>query len=156
MNTTHVEASSLRDRLAKAPAERFFCDRAASVCFTKLSRGTSLDASLSDLVDRSVLIATASQLTTALALTELDGRVRRLTILPPDIEANRIDAVIRSAEIDAVVIDAGTLQYEQFHLPFRAVCTPSIPPGTGPPRSPSHGVDAAYVRHEWCAQNRDA
>jgi acyl-coenzyme A synthetase/AMP-(fatty) acid ligase len=141
MNTTHVEVSSLRDRIAKASAERFFCDRTASVCFTKLSCGTSLDASLSDLVGRSVLIATASQLTTALALTELDGRVRRMSILPPDIEANQIDAVIRSAEIDAVVIDAGTPQYDQFHFPFRAVCTPSI--------APRDRASPASLRTEW-------
>jgi acyl-coenzyme A synthetase/AMP-(fatty) acid ligase len=141
MNMTRFEVPSLRDHLTKTPAERFFWDRTASICLTKLSRGTSLGANLTDLVGRSILVATASQLTTALALIELDGLVRRLTILPPGIEADQIDAVIRSAEVDAAVIDAETPQHAQFHLPFQALCTASIVPWDA--------IPPACLRTEW-------
>jgi hypothetical protein len=76
-----VEAPSLRDSIANAPAPRFFWDRAAAARFTDLDCGTSLGGRLADLAGRSVLVATASQLTTALALIELDAVARRLVIL---------------------------------------------------------------------------
>ena len=68
-----VEAPSLRAYVANAPAARFIWDRAASVRFTDLARCTSLAGRLADLAGRSVLVTTASELTTALALIELDG-----------------------------------------------------------------------------------
>ncbi len=47
-------------------------------------------------------------MTTALALIELDGVARRLTILPPDADPDHFAALIAGAEIDAVVIDRGS------------------------------------------------
>ena len=61
-----------------------------------------------ELAGRSVLVATGSQLTAALALIELDGIARRLVILPPDAEAEHLGAVITMAGIDAVVVDQAT------------------------------------------------
>ena len=97
-----VEAPSLRDAVANTSASRFFWDRTASACFTDLRHGTSLGGRLAELSDRSVLLATESQLTTALALIELDGCARRIVILPPDVDAADLRAVFAAAEIDAV------------------------------------------------------
>ena len=123
-----AEASSLRDFVANAPAARFFRDRSASFYFTDLAHGSCLRGHPAELAGRSVLLATASQLTTALALIELDGWARRITILPPDIESDHLGAVIADAAIDAVVIDNGTPQLEAFDLPNPIVSVPSIVP----------------------------
>ena len=81
-----AEALSLRRHIDNAPADQFFFDRAARVDLAALLAGSSLGGRLAELSGRSVLIATTSQLTSALALIELDGVARRLTILPPDVE----------------------------------------------------------------------
>jgi acyl-CoA synthetase (AMP-forming)/AMP-acid ligase II len=121
-------APSLRERIADAAPERFFWDRAARLCVNYLARGTSLGGRLAELKDRSVVVATSSQLTSALALIELDGVARRITILPPDTAADHLGALIACAEIDAAVVEDGTLDHETLHLPVRVVCTPAIVP----------------------------
>jgi acyl-coenzyme A synthetase/AMP-(fatty) acid ligase len=141
MNMAGVEAPSLRAYVANAPAARFIWDRAAAAHFTDLDRGTSLGGRLADLAGRSVLVATASQLTTALALIELDGRARRLVILPPDVEADHLGAVMAAAEIDAVVTDGGARQHAAFELAVRVSCAPSI--------APLDETPPAAVRSEW-------
>jgi acyl-coenzyme A synthetase/AMP-(fatty) acid ligase len=119
-------APSLRGRIADAVPERFFWDRAGRLGVDHLASGTSFGGRLAELVGRSVVVATSSQLTTALALIELDGVVRRLTILPPDTAADHLGALIASAEADAVVIDEGTPSQPAFDLPARVVCAPAI------------------------------
>jgi len=128
MKMARVEAPSLHDYVASAPAARFFWQRDASVCFTDLVRGTSLGGGSANLIGRSVLIAAPSQLTAALALIELDGRARRITILPPDAEADHLRALIEAAEIDAVVLDGESPLHPALDLPVRVVCAPSIVP----------------------------
>src|SRR6202023_2353466 len=98
-------APSLRGRIANAAPERFFWDRAARLCVNHLARGTSFGGRLAGLAGRSVVVATSSQLTTALALIELDGVVRRLTILPPDTATEHLGTLFAGAEAPAVVID---------------------------------------------------
>jgi hypothetical protein len=121
-------APSLRDRIVDAEPERFFWDRAARLCVNHLARGTSLGGRLAELAGRSVVVATSSQLNSALALIELDGVARRLTILPPDTAAEHFGALIACAEADAVVIDAGTLDHPALDLSVRVVCAPAIAP----------------------------
>ena len=75
-----------------------------------------------------------SQLTTALALVELDGVARRIVILPPDAEADHFAAIIAVAEADAVVIDNGSSQGAAFDLPLRIACASSILPMEQRPR----------------------
>jgi acyl-CoA synthetase (AMP-forming)/AMP-acid ligase II len=128
MKMARAEARSLRDYVASALAARYFWDRAAASCFTDLKCGTSLGGRLADLAGRSVLLATASQLTTALALVELDGIARRIVILPPDVDADYFEAVIAVAEADAVVIDDGSPQCPAFDLPIRVTCASSVLP----------------------------
>src|ERR1700722_4057851 len=119
-------APSLRGRIADAGPERFFLDRAARPCVDHLARGTSFGGRLAELAGRSVVVATSGQLTSALALIELDGVARRLTILPPDTAADHLGPLFAFAEADAVVIDAGTLDHPALDLPVRVVCAPAI------------------------------
>ena len=123
-----TDAHSLREHVANAPRPAFFFDDAADAAFTALDRGTSLGGRLGELAGRSVLVATASQLTAALALIELDGCARRITILPPDAEADHLPALIAAAEIDAVVLDGDALKHAAFDLPVRVNCASSIVP----------------------------
>ena len=121
-----IDAPSLREHLANAPQAAFFFDNAADVAFTALDRGTSLSGRLGALAGRSVLVATASQLTAALALIELDGCARRITILPPDADPDHLPALIAAAEIDAVVLDDDSIKHVALDLPVRVICAPSI------------------------------
>src|SRR5579863_4854860 len=120
MKMAHTEAQSLRQYIG--PAERFFFDRNASACVADLAGGTVLGGRLQELADKSVLVATGDQLTTALALVELDGLARRLTILPPDADPDRFAAIIAGAEIDAVVVDRDSAASAPFDLPVRVAC----------------------------------
>src|SRR5580692_6700499 len=128
MKMVRSNAPSLKSRIADAAPERFFWDRAARFCVNHLARGTSFGGRLAELAGRSVAVATSSQLTTALALIELDGVARRITILPPDTAADHLVALIACAEADAVVIDEGTSDHAAFDLPVRVVCAPAVVP----------------------------
>jgi len=134
-------APSLKGRIADAEPQRFFWDRTARLCVNDLAHGTSFGGRLAALAGRSIVVATSSQLTAALALIELDGMARRVTILPPDTAADHLGALIACAEADAVVIDAGTLDHEALDLPVRIVCTPAIVPAE------EHSLP--YVPTEW-------
>ena len=152
-----VEAPSLRTYVANAPAARFIWDRAASVRFTDLARGTSLGGRLADLAGRSVLVTTASQLTTALALIELDGVARRLVILPPDIEADHLGAVMAAAEIDAIVTDDGARPHAALRAPrarrLRAVARSARRDAAG---CRSHRMGAVDLGHDGRAEDGGA
>src|SRR5665213_477758 len=119
-----IEAQSLRQRIADGSG--FLWDRAARVRIADLIGGTSFDGRLEQLAGRSVVIATGSQLTTALALIELDGVARRLTILPPDAEASHFAALFAGADADAVIVDRDTPENAAFELPIRVACSADI------------------------------
>ena len=108
MSMAGVDAPSLREIVAKEVTPCSFYDRGAALRFTDLARGTSFGGRLRELAGRSVLLATESQLTSALALIELEGVARRIVILPPDADPAHLAAIIAIAGIDAVVIDEGT------------------------------------------------
>jgi acyl-coenzyme A synthetase/AMP-(fatty) acid ligase len=120
------DTPALRDAVADAPAARYFRDRTGFARFTDLRSGTSLDKSRTELAGRSVLVATSSQLTTARALIELDGVVRRLLIVPPDAESEHLGAVIEAASIDTVIAAASTAAVHVFDGLLRVNCSPSI------------------------------
>jgi acyl-coenzyme A synthetase/AMP-(fatty) acid ligase len=122
------DALALRDAIAHRKTPRFFGDRVASVSFTDLNSGTSLGKHLPNLFGRSVLLATASQLTCALALIELDGVASRIVILPPDAPAEHLDKVITMAGVDAVVVDDGMPVDDAPALPLRVTCSQTIVP----------------------------
>jgi acyl-coenzyme A synthetase/AMP-(fatty) acid ligase len=118
----------LRRYIAEAKADQCLFDRAAQVRVADLASATSLRDSLGDLRGRSVLIATASQLTSALALIELDGVARRLTILPPDVDRAHLPALIAEANIDAVVFDSVEPEEVFSHIPVQIGCAPNLVP----------------------------
>jgi acyl-coenzyme A synthetase/AMP-(fatty) acid ligase len=128
MKMARAEAPSLRHYLAHGPAKRVFSDRIASVNVTGLNSATSLDRAPADLAGRSVLIATASQLAAALAMIELDGYARRLTVLPPDTEAKHLGTILADADIDSIVVDEGTPQLADFNVPIRVTCRSTLIP----------------------------
>ena len=125
-----TEARPLRDYIG--PAERFVFDRQARARITDLAHdndlahGTSLGGRLGELAGKSVLLATGSQLATALALIELDGVARRLTILPPDVDPEHLAAIVAGADIDAVVVDHSSVKSATLDLAIRVVCAAEI------------------------------
>src|SRR4051812_11246529 len=136
------DAASLRDCLgetADRPA-RHLHSIDASVALSDLARGTSLGGRLPELRDRSVLIATGDQLTTALALIELDGVARRLILCPPDVAAEHLPSVIADAEVDALVVAA---PHDARGLPIGLVVT------CGPALTPRAEDSVAPRQTEW-------
>jgi acyl-coenzyme A synthetase/AMP-(fatty) acid ligase len=79
----------------------------ADACFSleNLGSRSSFDVPLAQFRERSVLIATRNQLTTALALIELDGVARRLVLCTPDLSSDYLPFVAATAEVDTVVSD---------------------------------------------------
>src|SRR5579859_1857462 len=133
MNTALTDAPPLRAHLAGAAADACLFDRATRVRLADLVGGTTLGGRLADLAGRSVLIATATQFAGALALIELDGVARRVTILPPDVDPDHLGALIAGAEIDAAVVDGAARQF--CDLPLRVTCTPNVAPLAEMPRT---------------------
>jgi acyl-coenzyme A synthetase/AMP-(fatty) acid ligase len=117
-NLARAETPALRQRLSDTSPERFLFDRSTRACYTHLARGTCFGGQLAELAGKSVLLATGSQLTSGLALIELDGVARRITILPPDAAPGHFAALIAGAEIDAVVVDIGSVS-EFYDIPLR-------------------------------------
>ncbi len=136
-----AETLPLRQRLAGALPEHVLSDDETRVSVAQLLHGTSLDGRAADLAGRSVLIAASRQLTAALALIELDGVARRVTILPPDTSRDHLASIVADAEIDAVVIDNGSRWDSALDLPVRALCTPGIRAG--------RNAAAAAAQTEW-------
>jgi non-ribosomal peptide synthetase component F len=132
----HGEVRSLRDWLDDTADDcrRHLWGRQAQVALGELAHGTSLDTDLSKLQGRSVLVATRDQLTAALALIELDGVARRLTLLPPDVPREQLPAVIADAAIDAVLCDDVTPDRDDhadlgdLGVALRVTCRPRIRP----------------------------
>src|SRR5262244_1104297 len=98
---------SLRDSLGRTShrESRFLANGTMSIALADLVCGSGLRDCLSMFSGCSVLIATQDQLATALALIELDGVVRRLTLCPPDLPQEYLSSIIVKAGIDAIVCD---------------------------------------------------
>jgi len=139
--TRRANPVSLRDLVGSTRAAGFVLDRDTACCFTELKRGTTLGSRLEELGGRSVLLATGRQLTTALALVELDGLADRIVILPPDINAEHFGTVAAETGADAVVIDDASPPCIGRGFPVRVACAPSI--------LPMAQVSPSRLRTEW-------
>src|SRR3977135_418322 len=104
MKMPQRHSKSLRDVLTDDSSGRFLWAAGASVALGDLARGTSLGVDPAELEGRSVVVATSDQLTTALALIELDGVARRLILCPPDLSSEQLSQVIATAQADAMVL----------------------------------------------------
>ncbi len=109
---------------------------------------------------RSVLVITGDQLAAALALIDLDGLARRLTLCPPDTRAEHLPSIVQDAEIDAIVcstpadvVSLGVKLVAQCMVPPRAAEMPATPVRktewlmltsgtTGAPKIAIHTLDA--------------
>ncbi|MGZ5872611.1 MAG: ANL family adenylate-forming protein [Bradyrhizobium sp.] len=99
------EFFALRDYLDPKLKGRTLSDSRRVVSLTDIVGETCLQGRLGELSGRSVLLAVAGQLLSALVILEIDGVARRMLLCPPDLNADYIQALMEDAEIDAVVTD---------------------------------------------------
>ena len=99
------ELLALRDYLGPFAEGRMISDANRQVSLTQGHLTTCIAAGVPELRERSVLLATSGQLTSALAMIELDGVARRILLCPPDVNADYVANIIDEAEIDAIVTD---------------------------------------------------
>lgn len=125
---------ALRARLARSAriASRFLWGARDMVALKDLLTGSSLGGRLDELAGRAVLVATADQITTALALIELDGVARRLLLLPSDVKPEHLPELVAGAGIDAVVSDRPAEHFAALgialHVPCRSRVEPCVLP----------------------------
>src|ERR1700739_3577087 len=105
MKMSPREIFALRDYLDPNLRGRTLSDARQVVALTELATQTYLDGRLGELPGRSVLLAVADQLVSALAILEMDGVARRMLLCPPDLAADHISTLIEDAGTDAVVTD---------------------------------------------------
>jgi len=91
------------------PAAGRLIDDELTVPVADLLQGTVLQHRTEELRGQSVLLTTTDQLSTALALIELDGIASRIVLYPPDLSLEHLPYVMRAADIDAIVSDRSTL-----------------------------------------------
>ena len=97
----HAPAKPLRDWLDSTASCLWTPD--ASISVSKILQGSLFGHALHELRGRSLLIASSDQLTTALALIELDGIARRLTICTPDLPSEQFPYLAATTEAEGVV-----------------------------------------------------
>src|SRR5215469_1770148 len=106
---------TLKDHLNGGTAERTMSDPRCVIELSEARGGSILGGCAKELVGRSVLVAMADQLTTALAMFELDGVARRMLLCPPDLRTEHLASVTADAGIDAVVTDQPAM-WNEFNL----------------------------------------
>src|ERR1700678_2104474 len=127
MKMSPREIFALRDYLDPQLKGRSLSDPRQAVQLTEFADETCLEGRLAELSGRSVLLAVADQLVSALAMLEIDGVARRMLLCPPDLGAKHISTPVSDAEIDAVVTDrpaqwaaSGIKLVVSAHTPVRA------------------------------------
>ena len=93
-----------------------------------LFQGSAIASGIENLRGRSVLIASVDPFLVALALIELDGLARRITLYPPDLALEHLPYVMRHADVDAVVSDGSFLSGASIGAVQHAICTPALVP----------------------------
>jgi len=93
-----------------------------------LLQGSAIARGVENLRGRSALIASTDPFLVALALIELDGLARRLTLYPPDLALEHLPYVMGYAEVDAVVSDGSFLSGASIGAAQHAICTPALVP----------------------------
>ena len=100
----------------------------ARFALSDLVSGSALDGRGDELRDQSVLILATDQLTAALALLELDGIARRITLYPPNLSLEHLPFVIESAGVDAIVTDRTTFGANIPDVRYFMPCVQNIVP----------------------------
>jgi acyl-coenzyme A synthetase/AMP-(fatty) acid ligase len=126
-----MQPSSPPDLASRLAAHSSRTDLAISdadnrVAFRECLAGTCLRDASGDLSGKSILLATPDQMTTALALIELDGIAGRLVLCPADIDPRHFVAIAATAAIDIVVCGDDVSHVADLGLPIiRAGKTPA-------------------------------
>jgi acyl-coenzyme A synthetase/AMP-(fatty) acid ligase len=100
----------------------------ARVACSDLVRGSILNGQAEELRGRSVVVMTTDQLSTALALFELDGIARRIVIYPNESTFEYFPFVIDAANTDAMVSDRTGLPAGPSPMQHLAPCAHAILP----------------------------
>jgi acyl-coenzyme A synthetase/AMP-(fatty) acid ligase len=114
--------------LAHALPAGSFHSLGTSVRLAEFAGATCLGGRLEELRGRSVLIATRQQLTTALALIELDGVAQRIVLCPPDLSPVHFPHVIQTSHAVAWVRDGGTPEENGAGLEICVTAEPRLTP----------------------------
>jgi acyl-coenzyme A synthetase/AMP-(fatty) acid ligase len=130
-----ASSKSLRDYLSSGSdvSGPFLWAADAGASLAALAHGSSLGGARAALEGRSVLLATPDQLTTALALIELDGIARRLVLCPTGLPDQQLAEIIATAQVDAVVSGPLGPPAPARDLPLCLSCTPTIIAGETAP-----------------------
>src|ERR1700733_9213731 len=133
MKTLQSSAISLWSALSASRdlSGRFMLDADSHISLSDLISGSALYGRGDELHDRSVLLTTKDQFTTASALIELDGVARRIVLCPPDLPLEHFPFVVDSAEVDAIVSDRTVLELGKPRPMYFSPCTRNIAPGNG-------------------------
>jgi acyl-CoA synthetase (AMP-forming)/AMP-acid ligase II len=126
----------LRQALASAASLAGSCvsDCSRAVPLSQIVNNSGLADAGAALAGKSVLLAVDSQYEAALALIDLDGLARRIVLLPPDIGAQQLPAILRDAAVEAIVC-SDAAQFRQFGLPAFRIDT-ALPARVETPRYP--------------------
>jgi acyl-coenzyme A synthetase/AMP-(fatty) acid ligase len=130
MRTPRHSFPSLRDaiNLGGTPPPAYLIGALHRTALGDLLQGSAIASGAQNLRGCSVLIASADPFLVALALFELDGVARRMTLYPPDLALEYLPYVMRYAEVDAVVSDGSFLSGASTGLAQHALCTPALVP----------------------------
>lgn len=109
---------------------RFVFGVEKSVAWTEMVSGSCLGNRASELCGRSVLVATADQLTAVATLIELDGIARRVVLYPPDLPLEHLSYVASSAAADLIVSDRVTSGFATPTATYLIHCEGKIVPAT--------------------------
>src|ERR1700676_2728769 len=128
MKTTCNSFASLRDAIDVGGTLRPGCLIGAKhrTALVDLLQGSAIASGVENLRGRSVLMASADPFLMALALIELDGLARRVTLYPPDLALEHLPYVMCYAEVDAVVSDGSFLSGASIGAAQHALCTPRL------------------------------
>ena len=130
MRTPCHSFPSLRDAIdaGGTPPSGYLIGAEHRTALGDLLQGSAIASGVENLRGRSVLIASADPFLAALALIELDGLARRMTLYPPDLALEHLPYVMRYAEVDAVVSDGSFLSGASIGAAQHAICTPALVP----------------------------
>jgi acyl-coenzyme A synthetase/AMP-(fatty) acid ligase len=122
--------ASLRDAIdvGGVPPTGYLIGAEHRTALGDLLQGSAIATGVEELRGRSVLIATEDPFLVALALIELDGLARRITLYPPDLALEHLPYVMHYAEVDAVVSDGRFLSGASIGAAQHAICTPALIP----------------------------
>jgi acyl-coenzyme A synthetase/AMP-(fatty) acid ligase len=120
---------SLRDAIAVGGAPPGYLIGAEQrTALGDLLQGSAIASHVEALSGRSVLIASTDPFVVALALIELDGLARRMTLCPPDLALEHLPYVMRYAEVDEVVSDGRVFSGASVGTAHHAICSPALVP----------------------------